>query len=102
NPLTGPRGAAAGFGPQKCAGPESVTVLDTGLGHLAEVLAGSAAEAETFATTPGVGAAGGLPLTLSTLLRGVVRRGSSGATDADGGPGSTMVAAAVGPTAALP
>ena len=89
NPLTGPRGAAAVFGPQKGADPESVTVLDTGLGHLAEVLAGSAAEAETFATTPGFGAAGGIPLTLSTLFGAEVV------------PGSTMVAEAVGLTAAL-
>lgn len=89
NPLTGPRGAAAVFGPQKGADAESVTVLDTGLGHLAEVLAASPTEAEALAATPGFGAAGGIPLVLTTLLGAEVV------------PGSTMVAETVGLAAAL-
>ncbi len=89
NPLTGPRGAAAVFGPQKGADGDSVTVLDTGLGHLAEVLTSSAEEAEALSATPGFGAAGGIPLALTTLLGAEVV------------PGSQMVAEAVGLSAAL-
>lgn len=89
NPLTGPRGAAAVFGPQKGADAASVSVLDSGLGHLAEVLAGSSAEASSLALTPGFGAAGGIPLALTTLLGAEVV------------PGSTMVAEAVGLAEAL-
>lgn len=89
NPLTGPRGAAAVFGPQKGADAASVAVLDSGLAHLAEALAGSPAEASSLAATPGFGAAGGIPLALTTLLGAEVV------------PGSTMVAEAVGLTEAL-
>ncbi|MDN5586789.1 MAG: glycerate kinase [Brevibacterium sp.] len=89
NPLTGPRGAAAVFGPQKGADAASVDVLDAGLAHLAEVFAGSPAEASSLAATPGFGAAGGIPLALTTLLGAEVV------------PGSTMVAEAVGLTEAL-
>ncbi|MGO2037416.1 MAG: glycerate kinase [Brevibacterium sp.] len=89
NPLTGPRGAAAVFGPQKGADPANVEALDTGLGHLAEVLAGSVERAESLAATPGFGAAGGIPLALTTLLGAEVV------------PGSTMVAEAVGLSEAL-
>ena len=61
NPLTGPDGAAAVYGPQKGATPELVTLLDDGLTHLVQqlTLAGFA-KAEQFAATPGAGAAGGL------------------------------------------
>lgn len=39
NVLTGPRGAAAVFGPQKGAGPREVDVLERGLGRLADRIA---------------------------------------------------------------
>ncbi len=39
NPLTGPRGAAAVYGPQKGASPEQVARLDAGLAHLAALVA---------------------------------------------------------------
>lgn len=55
NPLTGPRGASAVFGPQKGATPEDVEFLD---GVLARIAAVSGGERE--AATPGAGAAGGL------------------------------------------
>jgi glycerate kinase len=55
NPLTGPRGASAVFGPQKGATPEQVEFLDQVLRRLAEVSGGDAE-----ALTPGAGAAGGL------------------------------------------
>jgi glycerate 2-kinase len=57
NPLTGPRGAAHVFGPQKGASPEDVAVLDTGLARLAEVLRRDLGV--DVEQTPGAGAAGG-------------------------------------------
>lgn len=38
NPLTGPSGAAAAYGPQKGATPDMVIALDAGLKHLAELV----------------------------------------------------------------
>ncbi|GAB2330388.1 glycerate kinase [Streptomyces variabilis] len=55
NPLTGPKGAAAVYGPQKGASPEDVERLDAALGHFAEVL-----DAGVMAVSPGAGAAGGI------------------------------------------
>ncbi|WP_120006520.1 glycerate kinase [Nesterenkonia muleiensis] len=85
NPLTGQRGAAAVFGPQKGAEAEEIKVLDEGLGRLAEVLAAKTGErADSYRSAEGFGAAGGIPLTLVSLLGAEVV------------PGSTMVAEAVG------
>lgn len=39
NPLTGPRGAAAVYGPQKGASPNQVLLLEAGLTHLANLVA---------------------------------------------------------------
>jgi glycerate kinase len=58
NPLTGPRGASAVFGPQKGATPEMVRELDAALAHYAEVA--RAATGRDVASVPGAGAAGGL------------------------------------------
>jgi glycerate kinase len=55
NPLLGPKGAAAVYGPQKGASPGDVAALDAALMRYAEVL-GASAEAEA----PGAGAAGGV------------------------------------------
>lgn len=55
NPLTGERGAAAVYGPQKGADPAQVATLDTGLAHLARLTG-----REDAAERPGAGAAGGL------------------------------------------
>lgn len=84
NPLCGPRGAAAVFGPQKGATPEDVAALDAGLAHLARVL-----DAEQVAAQPGCGAAGGLPLALVALL------------GAETVPGAELVSTAVGLRSAL-
>ncbi|MFG2755420.1 glycerate kinase [Streptomyces wuyuanensis] len=54
NPLTGPKGAPAVFGPQKGASPEDVAALDAALAHFASVLGPEQAE------LPGAGAAGGI------------------------------------------
>jgi glycerate 2-kinase len=58
NPLTGPNGAAAVFGPQKGARPPDIPVLDANLAHLADILARDLGL--TVADVPGMGAAGGL------------------------------------------
>ena len=58
NPLCGPQGAAAVFGPQKGADSACVAMLDAGLAHLAEVVRRDAGVA--IANIPGAGAAGGM------------------------------------------
>lgn len=61
NPLTGPKGAPAVYGPQKGASPEDVEALDAALAHFAKVLEGAVgAKAAEFAASPGAGAAGGI------------------------------------------
>ena len=61
NPLTGPNGAAAFYGPQKGATEAIVEALDAGLAHLVQQLIQAGhPDAGGFATTPGAGAAGGL------------------------------------------
>ena len=57
NPLLGPAGAAAVFGPQKGASPADVTLLDLALGRWAALTA--AATGKDLAAAPGAGAAGG-------------------------------------------
>ncbi|WP_313896982.1 glycerate kinase [Streptomyces sp. GC420] len=61
NPLTGPKGAAAVYGPQKGAGPEDVATLDAALTHYVAVLEQALGpEAARYADSPGAGAAGGV------------------------------------------
>ncbi|MFE1507175.1 glycerate kinase [Streptomyces sp. NPDC058726] len=61
NPLTGPKGAPAVYGPQKGASPEDVETLDAALAHFAKVLEEtSGARAAEYAASPGAGAAGGI------------------------------------------
>jgi glycerate kinase len=73
NPLTGPQGAAAVYGPQKGASPREVAELDRALAHwagLAAPWAGAGA-----AGAPGSGAAGGAGFALMALLGGSLRPG---------------------------
>jgi len=58
NPLTGPQGAAAVYGPQKGARPEDVLLLDRALAHLAAVVHRDLGI--DVRSLPGAGAAGGL------------------------------------------
>lgn len=58
NPLTGPNGASAVFGPQKGANPDMVKRLDLALSHYASKA--QAATGRDVAYLPGAGAAGGL------------------------------------------
>lgn len=61
NPLTGPKGAPAVYGPQKGASPEQVEALDSALAHFAAVLEKSIGpKAAEAALAPGAGAAGGI------------------------------------------
>jgi glycerate kinase len=58
NPLTGPDGAAAVFGPQKGASPRDVEVLERGLRRFAQVVAEETGH--DLSGEPGAGAAGGV------------------------------------------
>lgn len=89
NPLVGPHGAAAVFGPQKGADADDVARLDAGLRRWAEVVERDLPGAPAgLAELPGGGAAGGLGAALLAL--GARRE-----------PGLGLVAAAVGLDAAL-
>ncbi|MFD3660370.1 glycerate kinase [Streptomyces sp. NPDC058659] len=61
NPLTGPKGAPAVYGPQKGATPDDVRTLDAALAHFATVLEKSIGpKAAEAAVAPGAGGAGGI------------------------------------------
>ncbi|WP_066936006.1 glycerate kinase [Microtetraspora fusca] len=86
NPLLGPHGAAAVYGPQKGAGPEDVAVLEAGLARLAAVAAHThgvvgAAEhdgvvrAMGVAGRPGAGAAGGVGFAALAFLHAEISPG---------------------------
>ncbi len=57
NPLCGPNGAAAVFGPQKGADAQTVKLLDEGLFHMAQVIRQN--NLSDILELPGAGAAGG-------------------------------------------
>ncbi|MEU6880544.1 glycerate kinase [Streptomyces sp. NPDC046712] len=61
NPLTGPKGAPAVYGPQKGATPEDVETLDAALSHFVTVLEKAIGpKAAECAAAPGAGGAGGI------------------------------------------
>ncbi|MET8505030.1 glycerate kinase [Streptomyces sp. NPDC004787] len=61
NPLTGPKGCAAVYGPQKGASPKDVATLDAALAHYAQVLEKAIGpRAAELAASPGSGGAGGI------------------------------------------
>ncbi|MDR3342510.1 MAG: glycerate kinase [Treponema sp.] len=74
NPLLGPQGASAIFGPQKGATPDMVEALDAGLEVLASawIRGGLAVDVEQ----PGDGAAGGLGASLRICLGAVMESGA--------------------------
>ncbi|MFL5660738.1 MAG: glycerate kinase, partial [Ktedonobacteraceae bacterium] len=74
NPLCGPRGASAVYGPQKGATPAMVAELDVALAHYAEVIQRDLGLA--VADVPGAGAAGGLGAGLLTFLHATLRPGA--------------------------
>ncbi|QVW25890.1 glycerate kinase [Pseudomonas hormoni] len=66
NPLCGPHGASAIFGPQKGATPAQVEQLDRALGHFAELCA--QVLVKDVRDEPGSGAAGGLGFAAKAFL----------------------------------
>jgi glycerate 2-kinase len=74
NPLTGPTGASAVYGPQKGATPEMVAELDAALKHFAEVIRRDlGVDVESL---PGAGAAGGLGAGLVAFTGAQLRPGA--------------------------
>lgn len=87
NPLLGPQGASAIFGPQKGATPQQVQQLDASLAHYAGVIERQLGQ--QIAAVPGAGAGGGIAAAMLVFLRGRLR------------PGVEIVAEAVGLDAAI-
>jgi len=73
NPLLGPNGAAAVFGPQKGAQPHDVQTLERGLHHWSELV--SQAIGRTDTERPGAGAAGGAGYAAVGVLDAEIRPG---------------------------
>ena len=87
NPLTGPRGASAIFGPQKGATPEMVQSLDVALQHFAAIIQRDlGVDVDAVA---GAGAAGGMGAAMLAFMKGQLR------------PGCEIIAKAVGLEAAV-
>jgi len=79
NPLCGPEGAAAIYGPQKGATPEMARVLDAALAHYAAIL--RAQLGAEVAEVPGAGAAGGLGAGLLAFCQATLQPGTEMALD---------------------
>ncbi|MFR1118785.1 MAG: glycerate kinase [Bifidobacterium longum] len=73
NPLTGPTGASAVFGPQKGASKDDVVTLDAALAHFAQVIESQLGVAVN--DVPGAGAAGGIGAALKGFLDAEFRPG---------------------------
>lgn len=73
NPLTGPTGASAVFGPQKGASKDDVATLDASLAHFAQVIDSQLGVAVN--DVPGAGAAGGIGAALKGFLNAEFRPG---------------------------
>ncbi len=82
NPLTGPSGASATYGPQKGASPDDVLFLDRALGHLAAVVNRDLGVG--WKDEPGAGAAGGLGFGLLAFCGAHLRPGVEVVMDAVG------------------
>ncbi|KRM26641.1 Glycerate kinase [Limosilactobacillus panis DSM 6035] len=73
NTLTGPKGAAPIFGPQKGATPEMVKILDRNLHHYAEVI--TRRTGQSVEKLAGAGAAGGLGAGLLVFTNAQMQHG---------------------------
>ena len=82
NPLTGPKGASAVFGPQKGATPDLVRLLDANLAHYAGQI--RIHLGLDVADKPGAGAAGGLGAAMSAFLGATLKPGVAIVTEAVG------------------
>jgi len=74
NPLLGPAGATATFGPQKGASADGLAQLEAALGRLAAVIGRDLPGCARLERTPGAGAAGGLGYGI-LVLGGRLERG---------------------------
>ena len=88
NPLTGPNGASAVYGPQKGAGTDTVRELDAALAHLAEVIQRDLGK--RVAEVPGAGAAGGTGAGLVAFLGAELVRGAPLVVEAAGLDGALV------------
>jgi len=84
NPLTGPQGASAVFGPQKGATPDDVVLLDRALAHFAAVVHRDLGI--DVRDVPGAGAAGGMGAGLVAFLGAHLRPGAEVVMEAVGLP----------------
>jgi glycerate kinase len=82
NPLVGPHGASAVYGPQKGASPADILLLDRALAHLAAVIHRDLGI--DVRDTPGAGAAGGLGAGLMAFLGAKLRPGADVVLEAVG------------------
>ncbi len=82
NPLTGPKGASAVYGPQKGATPADVEYLDAALANYAHVVKRQLGK--DVSEVPGAGAAGGLGAGLLTFCNATLRRGVEIVVEATG------------------
>jgi glycerate kinase len=73
NPLLGPSGAAAVYGPQKGASAEDIALLERGLQRWADAVA--RATGADFSSAAGAGAAGGTGFAALAVLHGELRPG---------------------------
>lgn len=93
NPLCGPNGASAVFGPQKGPDPDMVTRLDRNLRHLSEVIRQDLGR--EIADLPGAGAAGGMGAGVMAFLGSRLQMGIETVLDTVGFdallPGATAV-----------
>ncbi|CAN5133077.1 glycerate kinase [soil metagenome] len=80
NPLLGPDGAAAVFGPQKGAGPQAVAELEAALGGFADVVERALAGGP-WRDRPGAGAAGGLGFALMAFTGAQMSSGARVVTE---------------------
>lgn len=74
NPLCGPTGASAVYGPQKGATPEMVAELDAALAHYAQIIEHDLGK--TVRDVAGAGAAGGLGAGLLAFFNATLRPGA--------------------------
>lgn len=82
NPLCGPQGASAIFGPQKGATPEMVRALDECLSHFGRLIKRDLGV--DVLDVPGAGAAGGMGAAMVGVMGGRLRPGSEIITEAVG------------------
>jgi glycerate kinase len=82
NPLCGPQGASAVYGPQKGADEQAIIELDAALSRLAEVI--RADLGVDVAGVPGAGAAGGLGAALIAFLGARLQSGAQVVGEAAG------------------